>query len=252
LEVEAAFADEGVSRMPDLGPRPPSPLLDRPGPALSAVAAELEEVFPPLRDAACSGPPSPALVRSRAGGGRRVPLARLGLLGAVALGGLVAGAVLPKPAPAARPAAAAPVAPLVASPPIAPIPVSSAPAGWVAPPAPSPSPAAEPAPARKPPPKAKPAPRPRRAAAKATRAAACGARTTGRWCAYRAVLAADKRLRRAYDRAVRAGASYDELVEHRRDWARLRKRASRDPEMVIERYDEMSQALDRARRRARS
>jgi hypothetical protein len=251
LEVEAAFADEGVSRMPDLGTRPPSSLPDRPAPALSAVAAELEQAFPPRRNPGGGRISPAALVRSGADAGRRASLSRLGLVGAAALGGLVAGAVLPKPAPAARPPAAAPVPPVVASPPIAPIPVSSAPAGWVAP-APSPSPAPEAAPARKPPAKAKPAPRARRPAAKAARAAACGARTTGRWCAYRAVLAADQRLRRAYDRAVRAGASYDVLVEHRRDWARLRKRASRDPEMVIERYDEISQALDRARRRARS
>jgi uncharacterized protein YecT (DUF1311 family) len=69
-------------------------------------------------------------------------------------------------------------------------------------------------------------------------------------CLYRDVLAADRRLRRAYDRAVRAGVSSDWLAGVNRRWVRARDRAQDDPDGAIDRYERLAEALDAERREA--
>ncbi|WP_395674322.1 hypothetical protein [Phenylobacterium sp.] len=59
-------------------------------------------------------------------------------------------------------------------------------------------------------------------------------------CAYPDVLAADRRLRRAYEDAADAGVGSDELADYRSRWASLRRRANRDPGLVIESYSLMA------------
>jgi hypothetical protein len=73
-------------------------------------------------------------------------------------------------------------------------------------------------------------------------------RCTGDECIYRDVLAADRRLRRAYDRAARAGVSSDWLAGVNRRWNRARDRAQDDPDGAIDRYDQLAEALDAERR----
>jgi hypothetical protein len=70
----------------------------------------------------------------------------------------------------------------------------------------------------------------------------CGA---DRHCDRREVLAADRRLRRAYAAAVKAGVARPVLVEYRDDWARLRRRAPREPARVVSGYGRMASALER-------
>lgn len=56
-------------------------------------------------------------------------------------------------------------------------------------------------------------------------------------------MAADRRLRRAYASAVRAGAPRSVLIDYRDDWQRLRRRAPREPRLVAARYDQMASEL---------
>ena len=73
------------------------------------------------------------------------------------------------------------------------------------------------------------------------------------WCSHRAVMAADDRLRRAYDRAIGAGVARPVLASYRARWANLRDRASASPGEVVAGYSAMANDLSRiaaTRRRA--
>ncbi|GGB35935.1 hypothetical protein GCM10011380_26650 [Sphingomonas metalli] len=63
-------------------------------------------------------------------------------------------------------------------------------------------------------------------------------------CIYGDVLAADRRLRRAYDAATRAGVETDSLVAIRRRWNRARGISLDAPDETIRRYDELTEQLD--------
>lgn len=67
-------------------------------------------------------------------------------------------------------------------------------------------------------------------------------------CIYRDVMAADARLRRAYDRAADAGVSSSWLAAVNRRWERARDRVEDEPDRAIERYDQLAEALDAERR----
>jgi len=56
-------------------------------------------------------------------------------------------------------------------------------------------------------------------------------------------MAADDRLRDAYDAAVRAGVDRRTLIDVRSDWKRLRGRANRDPQALIRGYALLTQEL---------
>jgi hypothetical protein len=77
---------------------------------------------------------------------------------------------------------------------------------------------------------------------------ACPASATEAWCRRAEVAAADDRLRNAYDEAARAGIDRDVLVAVRNDWARLRRRANRDPAALIRGYRELTGQLYAERR----
>jgi len=64
------------------------------------------------------------------------------------------------------------------------------------------------------------------------------------------ILAADRRLRDAYDGAVRAGVDRRMLVAYRNRWSRLRDDAVSDPSYVAVTYQQMAQSLDAARSEA--
>lgn len=61
------------------------------------------------------------------------------------------------------------------------------------------------------------------------------------------ILDADLQLRNAYNDAVKAGVKRRELVTHRRQWSKLRKRANSDPRGVLVGFREITQQLDAAR-----
>jgi uncharacterized protein YecT (DUF1311 family) len=71
-------------------------------------------------------------------------------------------------------------------------------------------------------------------------------------CAYPQVLEADRRLRRAYASATRAGVERGRLVSYRNRWASLRHRADDQPARVIAAYGDMARDLNRLARQARS
>lgn len=70
-------------------------------------------------------------------------------------------------------------------------------------------------------------------------------------CAYPAVMDADRRLRKAYSRARRAGVPRSELVAYRERWAGLRDRSEDAPSRLIHRYEAMADDLTRLAERAR-
>nr|WP_047168740.1 hypothetical protein [Sphingomonas sp. Y57] len=80
----------------------------------------------------------------------------------------------------------------------------------------------------------------------AKRPAGCeGDRLEQAWCMRPDILAADRRLRRAYAEAIHQGVERRFLVEHQRRWTRLRNRATRDPRGVLQGYDELAGDLER-------
>ncbi|WP_347271032.1 hypothetical protein [Rhizorhabdus histidinilytica] len=80
----------------------------------------------------------------------------------------------------------------------------------------------------------------------ARRPAECeGDRLEQAWCMRSDILAADRRLRRAYAEAIHQGVERRFLVEHQRHWTRLRNRAARDPKGVLEGYRELAGDLER-------
>ncbi|WP_016746536.1 alpha-ketoglutarate decarboxylase [Rhizorhabdus wittichii] len=72
-----------------------------------------------------------------------------------------------------------------------------------------------------------------------------GDRLERAWCMRPDILAADRRLRRAYAEAIHQGVERRFLVEHQRHWTRLRNRAARDPQGVLEGYAELAGDLER-------
>lgn len=67
-------------------------------------------------------------------------------------------------------------------------------------------------------------------------------------CIYQDVLDADSRLRLAYRRAQRGGVSNRDLATVTRRWSRAREMSLDDPDGTIQRYDQLADTLDRARR----
>lgn len=67
-------------------------------------------------------------------------------------------------------------------------------------------------------------------------------------CIYRDVTIADARLRSAYDHAYRSGVPRSTLTSALEEWSRARRRATDDPDGTIERYERLTETLDRARR----
>lgn len=244
------------AELPTTRLEPPAPSHPAGGVARS-VADELEAIFPspsegrrPIRRRLGSG-------RGRATDAGARPAGKVAAWGAViaaALVGVSAGSLMPRgraPIPEANLPTDRPLAVAAATP--APAPVAASP-----PVLPSPGPLAPPVAAATAPVKAvdraaEPVRRPATVARKAavkrstkparpkTTLAACG----GSRCTHSDVLAADRRLRRAYSAAIRAGVSRAVLVDYRNRWARLRHRAPREPALVVARYSAMARDLNR-------
>jgi hypothetical protein len=197
------------------------------------VADDLEAIIP-----AASGP-SPHLFRLRGREPGRRPgvrstgrAARLGALAAAACVGLSAGALLPRIHSTARPTAS-PGAPAnlhivhatIAEPgPLEPARLIST---------------LPPAERAAPPPKAKAAP-----AVRPSRRAPAPACASERRCSYATVMAADARLRRAYEHAIRAGVSRTVLVDYRDEWSDLRRDARHRPGRTTAGYRRLASELD--------
>ncbi len=81
---------------------------------------------------------------------------------------------------------------------------------------------------------------PRRAAA----AADCPPGSDEDRCIYQDVVSADRRLRAAYDAAVRAGVPTGELVAVRRRWDRARAISLDAPDETIRRYRQLTERLE--------
>lgn len=227
------------------------------------VAADMERIFAPLAGRTPSQrsdrpTAAPALRRRRS----KAVLAVVGAVGAaaaVAIGydlGAVPDVRMPSRDAAipraARPAEPSPVAQLAIAEP-APVPLAE-PALASEPSSDIPAPLAEtvadvsPPTITRPEVRARAAMRPDRRAAARDGGAREDDRCTDDECLYRDVLAADRRLRRAYDRAARAGVSSDWLAGVNRRWVRARDRAQDDPDGAIDRYDRLAEALDAERR----
>jgi hypothetical protein len=65
------------------------------------------------------------------------------------------------------------------------------------------------------------------------------------WCDHSAVMSADRRLRDAYARAVRAGVRRDLLVNYQRRWSDLQPAAANNPRRVVVGYEAMTRDLSR-------
>ncbi|THD77755.1 MAG: hypothetical protein E7812_13435 [Phenylobacterium sp.] len=199
----------------------PSAAAERTGRARS-VSADLEAIF---------GEPAPAAGRlpgaARVERGPRtappgairgrLPAASLGAIGAAALIGLAAGALLVKPPrpPGASHAGALPVEM------VAPVQTPQASDAALA------APVATPAPMRPAPPQA------------ASQAPASHGSFAG-------PQAADRRLRAAYAHAIRAGVPRALLAEDRDRWASARRRYAHDPARLEAAYNVLARDLDRS------
>ena len=82
-----------------------------------------------------------------------------------------------------------------------------------------------------------------RGAASPVRHSRCPRFATAAWCLHGTIMAADNRLRDAYQAAVRAGVDRRTLIDVRSDWKRLRGRANRDPQALIRGYALLTQEL---------
>ncbi|MDB5458928.1 MAG: hypothetical protein JWO72_669, partial [Caulobacteraceae bacterium] len=71
-------------------------------------------------------------------------------------------------------------------------------------------------------------------------------------CPPSAVLAADRRLRSAYDHAIRAGVPTGVLADYRDRWADLRENAADRPRRLVQGYGELTRALGREATGARA
>jgi hypothetical protein len=205
----------------------------------SPVASELDAIFAALPRPAPAAEP---VASARPAGSRRRGLRPwLVFLAAVALTALIGSLAFLMPV--ARQAPPRPIPPPRSAPPIArPAPVLPAP---VAPPTVVPTRI-----------EAKPKPKPaaqqaRREPPAPAHHARCSRFATEAWCLRGTIMAADDRLRDAYDAAVRAGVPRDTLVDVRSDWKRLRGRANRDPQALIRGYALLTQELRAEIRRRR-
>jgi hypothetical protein len=201
-----------------------------------AVSADLEAIFG--RPVATAEPPAPAArvaFAPQTAARRRLPAASLAALGAAALVGVAAGALLTPPPkhPAAAPAASHPAA----------LPVEIAPAPKVVATVPHAADAALAQPRLKP---AAEAPRPAARPAPAPRRHVARARAGRHGDAYAELKAADRRLRGAYAAAIRAGAPRSVIVDKRDRWDRLRRREAEHPARLAAAYRDLAHDLDRA------
>lgn len=87
---------------------------------------------------------------------------------------------------------------------------------------------------------ARPSEAQRQRIAKAHSAAVCH----GPHCRASSVMAADERLRRAYDWAVDAGVSPNVLTDYHDQWEQLRRQAPSEPAAVAARYDQLAGELN--------
>lgn len=192
-----------------------------------AVAADLSEIFADSRPAAVGAGDS-AVRRLAPRTGSRFKPATIGALLAAGLVGVSAGALLARDAqPAAKapePAIAAVTAPIPSPVPV-PVPQPAAPVIQAA--ATEPPPTVEKAVEVK----AKPKLKPKKVKARPARASRAD------------VLAADRRLRRAYDRAIRAGVPRPVLVDYRNRWNRLRRTTWDEPTQLVRGYDRLERGL---------
>jgi hypothetical protein len=258
---------------------PPPSMTARPGhpiegpsfcatPLSSVVAADLEAVFlkaPSLRknagsadDLAARTPVRRKIFAFPEKRTSRSSPATLGVIAAAALVGLGAGAMMKRSvASAAGPATAAQTVPsyyvstLPAPPPIR---LDAEPIRM---PVAASAPIISETGAQASKAKAKPARTTKAAAASRSRTedsgAACGqSRRSANACRYDQVLAADRRLRQVYQRAVRAGVSHAVLVDYRDAWSQASRRAAKNPQSAVRRYEALGEELeayaDRARR----
>ncbi|WP_309087268.1 hypothetical protein [Phenylobacterium sp.] len=228
-----------------------------PDPALArAVSADLETIFQPAP--AAPEVLRPGRVRSFAAAAvarRERRPAQVGAMVATALAGLALGAFLTKPTSKAevQPAPQAQQVARIDVPPVTTPPTTTLAATTPLAATPAPTPASPRATEAKVEPK-------RAAARTSVRKASAERRRSGGYacngltraaearCAYPQVMAADRSLRAAYDRAVRAGVSRSTLVNYRSRWASLRHRADDQPAKVIYGYRAMARDLDRLSR----
>ncbi|WP_331536023.1 hypothetical protein [Phenylobacterium sp.] len=221
--------------------------------SVRGVAADLEAIFPPFAEPASS--PGPAQVNRRPPAPRlrdKLPLAGAGALVAAGLAGVAIGVVYanrpaaPGSPPTSRAIAASPLQDAMAKPPVVALTAEPPPAA-----------AAQPrhvkaAPVQRVGGTGRPAGarfgQARKSASRCGRlAGAARAR-----CAYPMVLAADRRLRRAYVQAAAAGVPHSMLASYRDRWAGLRRGANSDPERTIGAYRQMTRELTRLRQGVRS
>jgi len=87
---------------------------------------------------------------------------------------------------------------------------------------------------------ARPPPARRRETAEAPSAEVC----QGAQCRASSVMAADERLRRAFDSAVDAGVSQNVLVDYHDQWDELRRQAPQEPGAVAARYNQLAGELN--------
>lgn len=221
--------------------------LETPRPS---VAAELERIFAPLPRPAPPAPDRPVTSGDALPQRQRRPW----IAALIVFGFLVAAAgaiFLPSQL---RPPQTQPRLPPVKSRPLisgqsrlAPPPATANPQAASRSPSRAASPAASPAPH-------KPTPAAARSSRRGTvevRRAHCRAGATSAWCLRGAVAAADGQLRDAYATAIRAGVSRRTLEDIRDDWSRLRRRANKDPQLLIRGYGDLAQELRAEARRAR-
>lgn len=193
------------------------------------IGAEMDAIFAGVRLAEAG--PTRAYTRMAANdlhrrGGPR--LASLGAIAAAALVGVAGGALIgrsPDPRPRTAQVALATPAPVlpieVRTPEPAPLPQTTL--------LPTVDPALVPA-----------ATRPKPAVTRAAHSCAAGR------CTRAEVMAADRRLRAAYARAIRAGVPRRVLVNYRDRWARLRWTSSDEPHRLVDGYRLLASGLARA------
>lgn len=212
----------------------------------SPVASELDAIFASLPRPAPAA--EPVVSARSAASRRRGPRPWLVFLAAVTLAALIGSLVFLMPVARQAPprhmspprsappiARSAPVLPAQATPPA---PILAAPVTSATVPTPIEV-------------KPKPAAPPVRREAPPARHTRCSRFATEAWCLHGTIMAADDRLRDAYDAAVRAGVARATLVDIRSDWKRLRGRANRDPQALIRGYALLTQELRAEIRRRR-
>jgi hypothetical protein len=201
--------------------------------APASVSAELSAIFPEI--GVGPGPAPAAESKVRAVTGRRrgsIAYASLGAVAAAGILGLTAGSTLLRAHPAKVTAPVVAAAPVAAQP-VLPVEVAAEPTVSLHTANLGPIGVAETEPV------ARPAPAVRRAVA-----------TTHRHVTHGDLLAADRRLRAAYSRAIGAGVPRRVLATYRNRWEDLREDASWKPDRVAAGYGAMTADLNRLARRS--